>query len=77
MTLQQLDTALSSDKIYTTSLELTPGTAAIEPCETDFVVIRTGYSHNSPYQPQVVIGECKAAGGSITAADAGASREGR
>jgi len=71
VTLQQLDTALSFDKmLYTTSLELAPGTAPIEPCETDFVVIATGYSHEMPHRPQVVIGECKAAGGTITVEDA-------
>jgi hypothetical protein len=71
VTLQQLDTALRSGRmLYTTSLEIARGTAAIDNCETDFVVITTGPSHNSPHQPQLVIGECKAAGGAITEADA-------
>jgi hypothetical protein len=71
VTLQQLDTALQSDRmLYTTSLEVTPGAPAIDKCETDFVVITTGPSHNFPHQPQVVIGECKAAGGTITVEDA-------
>jgi hypothetical protein len=68
VTLQQLDTTLHSDRmLYTTSLAITPGKAPIVKCETDFVVITTGRSHNFP---QIVIGECKAAGGSITIADA-------
>lgn len=71
VTLQQLDTALHSDPmLFTTSLEIAPGTAPINRCETDFVVITTGTSHEFPHQPQVVIGECKAAGGIITVADA-------
>ena len=71
VTLQQLDTALSMDKmLYATCLELKPGSASIDKCETDFVVFANGHSHNMPYQPQVVIGECKAAGGTITSDDA-------
>jgi hypothetical protein len=71
ITLQQLDTALRSDRmIHTTSLELSPAGAPIDKCETDVVIITTGPSHNSPHQPQLVIGECKAAGGIITPADA-------
>jgi hypothetical protein len=71
VTLQQLDTALSMDKmLYTASLELTPGSAAIDKCETDFAVFASGHSHNMPHQPQIVIGECKAAGGKITREDA-------
>jgi hypothetical protein len=71
VTLQQLDTILHSNRmLYTTSLEITPGKTPIDKCETDFVVITTGHSHNFPHQPQVVIGECKAAGGTITVADA-------
>lgn len=71
VTLQQLDTALSMGRmLYTTCLKLKPGSAAIDECETDFVVFSNGHSHNMPYQPQVVIGECKAAGGTITREDA-------
>ena len=72
VTLQQLDTTLHSDRVlYTTSLDLKPSAgSAIEPCETDFVVLVAGHSHNRPDLPQVLIGECKAAGGTITAADA-------
>ena len=72
MTLQQLDTTLHSDRIqYTTSLDLAPSAGStIEPCEIDFVVLTTGHSRNRPDLPQVLIGECKAAGGTITAADA-------
>jgi hypothetical protein len=71
VTLQQLHTALSMDKmLYTTSLELKPASASIDKCETDFMVFASGHSHNMPHQPQVVIGECKAAGGMITREDA-------
>ena len=71
LTLQQLDTALSMDRmLYTTSLELKPEAEGIDKCETDFVVFANGQSHNMPYQPQLVIGECKAAGGTITRQDA-------
>ncbi len=71
ITLQQLDTALHPGRmLYTTSLALTPKSASIEACETDFVVIATGHSHNSPHLPQVVVGECKASGGRISIDDA-------
>jgi hypothetical protein len=73
VTLQQLDTALSmsSRMLYTTCLELKPeATTPIEKCETDLVIFANGHSHNSPHQPQLVIGECKAVGGTITHEDA-------
>lgn len=71
VTLQQLETLLTMDKmLYTTCLELEPKSAAIDKCETDFAVVAGGHSHNMPYQPQVVIGECKSAGGTITRDDA-------
>ena len=60
LTLQQLDTQLfSHGMLYTTCLELAPGEAAINACETDFVVVTTGFSHHRPHLPQVIIGECK------------------
>jgi hypothetical protein len=71
VTLQQLDTTLSMEKmLYATCLELKAGSAPIDKCETDFVVVASGHSHNMPYQPQLVIGECKASGGMITRDDA-------
>ena len=71
VTLQQLDTDLSSHgMLYTTCLELTASGAAVDTCETDFVVITSGYSHHQRHLPQVVVGECKAAGGEITPDDA-------
>jgi hypothetical protein len=71
VTLQQLDTARSMDKmLYATCFELKAGTASIDKCETDLVVSASGHSHNMPHQPQFVIGECKAAGGTITRDDA-------
>lgn len=71
VTLQQLETTLAMDKmLYATCLELEPASAAVDKCETDFVVLAGGHSHNMPHQPQVVIGECKAVGGTITRDDA-------
>ncbi len=64
VTIQQLDSTLHSDRIlYTTSLELAPtADSTIDKCETDFVILTVGYSHNSPDLPQLLIGECKGAG---------------
>ena len=71
LTLQQLDTQLfSHGMLYTTCLELAPGEAAINACETDFVVVTTGFSHHRPHLPQVIIGECKSVGGQVTRDDA-------
>ncbi|MGE3509198.1 MAG: hypothetical protein AB7N65_09980 [Vicinamibacterales bacterium] len=71
VTLQQLETLLKMDKmLYATSLDLEPTKAPIDKCETDFVVLAGGHSHNMPHQPQVVIGECKSGGGTITRDDA-------
>jgi hypothetical protein len=71
VTLQQLDTDLSSHgMLYTTCLELTASGANVDVCETDFVVITTGFSHHQRHLPQIVIGECKAGGGEITPDDA-------
>ena len=71
LTLQQLDTQLRSNgMLYTTCLELVPRAAAINACETDFVVVATGSSHHRPQLPQVIIGECKSAGGEVTRNDA-------
>ena len=67
LTLQQLDTQLhSKEMLYTTCLELAPREAAINACETDFVVVTTGFSHERPHLPQIIIGECKSAGGQVT-----------
>jgi hypothetical protein len=70
VTLQQLHTSLSSlnRMLYTTCLQLTPSGAQINACETDLVVITS--SHETPDRPQLLIGECKSAGGEITIADA-------
>ena len=71
ITLQQLDTQLLSEgRLYTTCLDLARGGAPIDACETDFVVVTTGYSYHRPHLPQVIIGECKSAGGQITRDDA-------
>lgn len=47
---------LGNDSLYTTALELKPKAAAIEPCETDLVVVHTG---GRDRRTQVIIGECK------------------
>lgn len=71
VTLQQLDATLSTERrLFSTSLLLTSsGETPISPCETDFVMITSGYSHDRQHLPQVVIGECKARG-AITPEDA-------
>ncbi len=74
VTLQQLESNLHSLSgfgfLFTTCLDLAAATAAIQKCETDFAIVTTGHSHDRRHIPQVVIGECKAAGGEITVADA-------
>jgi hypothetical protein len=71
VTLQQLDTTLfSGGMLHTTSLKLTSLGAAIEPCETDLVVLTREFPRDRPHQPQVLVGECKSAGGEITVVDA-------
>jgi hypothetical protein len=60
LTIQQLDTALAltRKKIWVTAMEFTPGFAAIDPCETDFVVLTEGFNDRL----QIAVGECKARG---------------
>lgn len=71
ITLQQLDANLSMDRrLFATSQLLTSsGESAINPCETDFVLITSGPSQHYRQLPQVVIGECKTRG-AITPDDA-------
>jgi hypothetical protein len=56
LTLQQLDTTLHREGISVTGMNLGPVSAAVEPCETDFVVIS-----EEPFERKVAlaIGECK------------------
>ena len=57
LTLQQLDTTLASRQIvYSTAMKISPLSAQVNPCETDFVVL----TRNNDGKPQLVIGECKA-----------------
>jgi hypothetical protein len=74
VTLQQLESNIRPlvgfGLLFTACLDLTPTTAAIQACETDFAVMTTGHSYERRRMPQIVIGECKAAGGEITRADA-------
>jgi len=59
ITLQQLDTMLSTEMIYTTAMNISPVSADIAPCETDFVVVgQPNYERRVP----LAIGECKAKG---------------
>lgn len=56
LTLQQLDTFTHTHpSIYATSMEIEPTTAAIDKCETDFVLLTKTYKP----KVQIVIGECK------------------
>lgn len=72
LALQQLDTELrvSGHMSFATSLEVSPAGAAIARCETDFLVIARGQSLDFPHHPQLVVGECKSDGGTITETDA-------
>lgn len=57
LTLQQLDTVLHhGDMIYTTGMEVESSKAAINKCETDFIIL----TQDKPdHRIQIVIGECK------------------
>ena len=70
VTLQQLDTMLHLRQLlaYVPGMQLTPGTAPIEECESDFVLLGAG-SPRSEHPLTLVIGECKDAGGEITEDD--------
>jgi hypothetical protein len=68
LTLQQLAANLDSSyspSLFLTNMSLKPITAIIDPCETDIVVATQGHDGI-----QVAVGECKDAGGVITAEDA-------
>lgn len=59
LTLQQIDTVLHTEGILVTGMNLEPVTAAIESCETDFVIVS-----EEGFEDKVAlgIGECKAKG---------------
>ncbi len=59
LTLQQLDTTLHWDAMFVTAMNVAPISAAVVPCETDFVLVA-----QKSYQDvvQVAVGECKAGG---------------
>ena len=59
ITLQQLDTALSTEMVYVTSMTFEPANADIEPCESDFVIV---CGRGSGLEVEVAIGECKSRG---------------
>jgi hypothetical protein len=70
VTIQQLDANLTfAPKVFSSSLILEPSQAGLGPCETDFVMMTAGPSHQRPHLPQVLITECKAAG-AVSADDA-------
>jgi ribosomal protein S27E len=56
LTLQQIDTMFTGDSIYSTAMKLSPVTANIEACETDFVIIG---KHGWEGRVSLAIGECK------------------
>lgn len=58
--LQQMDTVFHS-LYYATAMNLTPISAGINKCETDFVILTNGRTYWSSKQ-QIVIGECKTNG---------------
>lgn len=69
VTLQQLDTMLRERLLaYAPGMEFKPGTAAIEACEADLVVLASSF-HHSGKQLELVVAECKDAGGEITDED--------
>jgi hypothetical protein len=70
VTIQQLDANLTfAPRVFSSSLILEPSQHGLGPCETDFVMVTAGPSHQRPHLPQVLIAECKAAG-TISADDA-------
>jgi hypothetical protein len=56
LTLQQLDSTLHDNRIFTTNMLIEPISARIEPCETDFVLIEQGFGSD---RVSVAVGECK------------------
>jgi predicted Zn finger-like uncharacterized protein len=65
LTLQQIDTVFTDRLIYSTAMKLSPISADIEACETDFVIIgERDYEGRVP----LAIGECKS-GDEITEQD--------
>jgi len=69
VTLQQLETFLHERLLaYAPGIEFKAGTAAIEDCEADLVLLASSYPHSG--KPlELVIAECKDAGGEITDED--------
>lgn len=66
VTLQQLDTMLQERLLaYAPGMEFQPETAAIEACEADLVILASSFQRSG--KPlELVIAECKDAGGEIT-----------
>jgi hypothetical protein len=69
VTLQQLDTMLHERLLaYAPGMEFKPGTAAIETCEADLILLASSFPHSG--KPlELVIAECKDAGGEISEED--------
>lgn len=58
LVLQRLDTSISAlmhPSVFMTALEIQPGTAAVPPCEIDFVFL----AHDPSGKPQLIFGEAK------------------
>lgn len=69
VTLQQLDTMLHPGLLaYAPGVQLRPGPAPIEECEADFILLAPG-SPRSGKPLTLILGECKDAGGEISAED--------
>lgn len=69
VTLQQLDTTLRERLLaYSPGMEFSPGSAAIKACEADLVLLAASYPR-SEKPLELVIAECKDAGGEITEDD--------
>jgi hypothetical protein len=63
VTLQQLSSTLHEHMLmYATAVHFTPRGAAIEPCESDFVVVSAGATRISEAPVQIVLGEAKSEG---------------
>lgn len=67
LTLQQLDTVFHGRLLaYVPGIELWPDSTQIEHCETDFVVVLVPSFPHSGASVELLIAECKDAGGEIT-----------
>jgi hypothetical protein len=67
LTLQQINTVVTPENLFVTSMNLESGTVKIKACETDLVIIsEKGFRDD---RVDIAIGECKPRGGVITEED--------